>query len=226
MKRETIPELLDTDSGSSEEVASSFRDLCHINGWFGGNATTVSMLTYVAKASQKKSLSLLEVAAGSGDVPKIVQQELKKSGIAVDVTLLDRIAIHLGNGHSNGTSNRAIVADALSLPFADSSFDVIHCCLFAHHLAPEQLTHFVNESLRVCRTAVLINDLVRHPLHLALVYAGLPLFRSRITWHDAPASVRQAYTEDEMREILQQSSASKVEIQNHYLFRMGVVVWK
>jgi ubiquinone/menaquinone biosynthesis C-methylase UbiE len=226
MKRETIPELLDTDSGSAAEIASSLGDLRHINSWFGGNATAVSMLSYLAEATGRRSLSLLEVAAGSGDLPNIAQEELRKSGIALDVTLLDRVNNHLGTGNSNGTSNRAVVADALCLPFADSSFDVIHCCLFAHHLAPEELTRFVDESLRVCRIAVLINDLVRHPMHLALVYAGLPLFRSRITWHDAPASVRQAYTEQEMNTILKQSAASKVEIQRHYLFRMGVVAWK
>jgi ubiquinone/menaquinone biosynthesis C-methylase UbiE len=226
MKRETIPELLDTDSGSSAEITSSLRDLRHINSWFGGNATAVSMLRYIAEATDKRSLSLLEAAAGSGDLPNVAQQELRKSGIGLEVTLLDRVNNHMENGHSNETSNRAIVADALSLPFADSSFDVIHCCLFAHHLAPQELTRFVDESLRVCRVAVLINDLVRHPMHLALVYAGLPLFRSRITWHDAPASVRQAYTEREMNTILKQSTASKVEIQRHYLFRMGVVAWK
>src|SRR5947199_5866128 len=37
----------------------------------------------------------------------------------------------------------------------------------------------------------LINDLVRSWLHLAFVYTGMPLYRSRLTRHDAPASVRQ-----------------------------------
>ena len=85
---------------------------------------------------------------------------------------------------------------------------------------------FVNEALRVCRVAVLINDLVRHPLHLSLVYAGMPLYRSRLTRHDAPASVRQAYTVEEMQSLLAQTSAARVEIHRHYLFRMGVVAWK
>jgi ubiquinone/menaquinone biosynthesis C-methylase UbiE len=224
MKRKIIPELLDTDYGSSEEISSSLGDLRHINAWFGGNATTASLLTDLAKRSGSKSLSILEVAAGAGDVPRTVQQELETKGVALQFTLLDRVGAHLGNG--KGKVSRAIVADALSLPFASSSFDAIHCCLFAHHLAPQQLIRFVNEALRVCRTAVLINDLIRSPLHLALVYAGLPLFGSRITRHDAPASVRQAYTQREMDEILRQSAASKVDIRPHYLFRMGATVWK
>ena len=118
------------------------------------------------------------------------------------------------------------MGDALALPFRDTSFDLVGCGLFAHHLSPDQLVRFVNEALRVSRCAVLINDLIRHPTHLALVYAGVPLYRSRITRHDAPASVLQAYTPDEMREILGRTAAARVEIGRSYLFRMGVIAWK
>jgi hypothetical protein len=58
------------------------------------------------------------------------------------------------------------------------------------------------------------------------VYAGLPLYRSRLTRHDAPASVRQAYTPEEMQVLLEQTRASRTEIHRHYLFRMGVIAWK
>ena len=121
---------------------------------------------------------------------------------------------------------RAVAGDALALPFRDASFDLLSSTLFAHHLSPQELVQFVNEALRVCRVAVLINDLVRHPLHLSLVYAGMPLYRSRLTRHDAPASVRQAYTVEEMQSLLAQTSAARVEIHRHYLFRMGVIAWK
>src|SRR5205807_1974032 len=83
---------------------------------------------------------------------------------------------------------------------------------FAHHLSPDQLVRFVNESLRVCRKAVFINDLIRDPIHLTLVYCGFPLYRSRLTRNDAPASVRQAYTQDEMRDILSRTNAARGEI--------------
>jgi hypothetical protein len=85
---------------------------------------------------------------------------------------------------------------------------------------------FARESLRVCRVAVLVNDLVRHPLHLVLAYAGVPIYRSRITRNDAPASVKQAYTVEEMTEIFRRAGAAKLEAQRHFLFRMGVIAWK
>jgi ubiquinone/menaquinone biosynthesis C-methylase UbiE len=224
MKRVVTPELLDTDAGTSDEVAASLSDLRRVNQWFGGIATTQAMIEHVAGKSKPTSLSLLEVAAGSGDVPRAVRSHFQNRGLQIEITLFDRVPSHLANG--NNGNRRSVIGDALALPFSNSSFDLISCGLFAHHLSPPQLAQFVAESLRVCRTAVLINDLVRHPIHLALIYAGMPLYRSRLTRHDAPASVRQAYTPEEMRELLSQTSAARVEILRHYLFRMGVIVWK
>jgi ubiquinone/menaquinone biosynthesis C-methylase UbiE len=114
----------------------------------------------------------------------------------------------------------------MSMPFSDSVFDLVSCSLFLHHLSPEEAVQFARESLRVCRVAVLVNDLVRHPLHLALAYAGVPIYRSRITRNDAPASVKQAYTIDEMTEFFRTGGAAQVEAHRHFLFRMGVIAWK
>lgn len=223
MKRIPSRELLDTDEGTPAEVAASLGDLQTINSKFGGVTTTQAMVEHVARKMAATSLSHLEVAAGAGYVPGMVRERVQHAGLTLNVTLLDRVPSHLAKG-DNGT--RSVVADALELPFADSSFDLVSCGLFAHHLSPPQVVQFLKEALRVCRVAVLVNDLVRHPLHLALVYAAWPLYHSRLTRHDAPASVRQAYTPEEMRELVAQTAASRVEIQQHYLFRMGVIVWK
>jgi ubiquinone/menaquinone biosynthesis C-methylase UbiE len=120
----------------------------------------------------------------------------------------------------------AVAGDALELPFKDNSFDVVGCCLFLHHLEPQQVVQFVNRALRVARHAVVINDLIRHPLHLAMIYAGYTIYRSRITRHDSVASVRRAYTVEEVRSMLQQTGAREVSTQKFFLFRMGVIVWK
>lgn len=225
MKRVVIPELLDNDSGSPAEIAASLADLRQINRRFGGIATTAGMVEKTARHTGKKSLSLLEVAAGAGDVPQMVTQRMQRQGLQLNVTLLDRAPSHLKNG-GRRASPSAVAGDALALPFRDGSFDLVSSCLFVHHLSPEQVVAFVNEALRVCRNAVLINDLIRHRLHWALIYAGMPLFHSRITRHDAVASVLRAYTVEEMQALLNRSQAARVEIRRHYLFRMGVVAWK
>jgi len=222
MKRRPSHELLDTDSGTPEEVAASLLDLRSFNLRFGGIATSRALVQRVAQATGKVNFSLLEIASGEGFVPQSVSTDLVSAGIRLEVTLLDRALSHLPK---NGFARR-LAGDALALPFSDSSFDLVSCSLFVHHLSPEAAVAFAKEALRVCRLAVLVNDLIRHPLHLALAYAGSPWYRSRITRNDAPASVKQAYTTDEMRSFFQNASADRVEVQRHFLYRMGVIAWK
>ena len=221
MQRVDSEEILDSDQCPAPEMETSLRDLCRINRWFGGVGTTRSLIERVSLVTGRKHFSILEVAAGFGEVPRAAASQLMNKGITLDITDLDRMRSHLQRDH------RAVAADALALPFRDASFDLVSCSLFAHHLAPKDLAAFGDEAVRVSRYAVLINDLIRHPLHLALVYAGFPLMRSYVSRMDGVTSVRRAYTPEEVREILTDTKgAEHIEISTHYLFRMGVILWK
>ena len=221
MRRVVIPELLDSDAGTPQEIRSALVDLQHINRWFGGTSTAVSLLRQVAKKSGLRKLKILDVGAGPGETAIVAAQQLAREGIEVCTTLLDRVQSHLPR---NGVPT--VAGDALALPFTDGSFDAVSSSLFLHHIEPEQIVAAINEALRVSRVAVVVNDLHRSAIHLALVYAGLPLFRSRLTWHDAPASVRRAYTTEELRELLRRTRAAEVAMSRHYLYRVGVIAWK
>lgn len=222
MQRIDTQEILDSDACPPVEVEASLRDLCRINRWFGGIATTRNLIARVSHTTGIKNFSVLEVAAGFGDVSKLAGRQLEHKGISLNVTDLDRVPTHLVRG------NRAVVADALALPFQDNSFDLVSCSLFAHHLQPAELAQFAGEALRVSRCAVLINDLVRHPMHLALVYAGFAVMRSYVSRVDGLASVRRAYVPHEMHQILSSapSTPAKIELSRHFLFRMGAIAWK
>lgn len=223
MQRVDAPEILDSDNCSAADVQTSMRDLGRVNRWFGGVATSLKMMERVADSCQSKHLSLLEVAAGTGEVPETVRRSLARRGVTLDVTLLDRARSHLPPG------NHSVVGDALGLPFGDGAFDVVSCSLFTHHLDRPQLARFLREGVRVSRRALLINDLVRHPVHLALVYASFPIMRCRVAWLDGLTSVRRSYRPEEIREAIGAAFGGekvRVEISRNYLFRMGVIVWK
>jgi ubiquinone/menaquinone biosynthesis C-methylase UbiE len=229
MNRVPSAELLDTDAGSPAEVAVSLCDLDRINRWFGGIGTSHALSTKVARSVGLTRISVLEVAAGSGNTPRAVKQRISQQGIGMELTLLDRAASHLAIASNNGSqpANLPVIAgDALTLPFRDNSFDVVSSNLFVHHLTPQQAGQFIAEGLRVCRHALVINDVSRSWLHLGFVYLGLPLFRSRITWNDAPASVRQAYTSEEIKSFLVESQAERVNVRSYFLFRIGAIAWK
>ena len=221
MKRVVVEELLDSDAGTPAEVAGSIKDLRMFNSVFGGVHTMAALLRRVAQQRGLKQVSWLDVAGSEGYVATQTQRSLARSGISSQPLILDRAPTHLGNTHP------AVCGDALALPFRDNSFDAVGCSLFMHHLEPDQIVQFAREGLRVARHAFLVHDLERHPLHLALSYLGMPLYRSRITRHDAVASINRAYTVEEVRTVLSgMASAEDIEIRKFFLFRMGVIVWK
>lgn len=224
MRRIDSPEILDSPDCPPAEVETSLRDLCRINRWFGGVSTTRWLLERVARERRLNRLSMLNVASGIGEVPRLAARKLARKGIAVEVTSSDVKLSHLIE------QPNSVVADGLALPFAEGSFDVVGCNLFAHHLAPDALACFVREGLRVSRHALLINDLVRDRRHLMLVYLGFALMRSHVSRVDGVASVKRAYVPKEIREIalgaFPTECQPRAEVSRHYLFRMGVIVWK
>jgi ubiquinone/menaquinone biosynthesis C-methylase UbiE len=223
MRRVDTPELLDAGAGTPAEIQASLRDLRRINRWFGGIRTARTLLQRVAEESGRSVISVLDVAAGSGDVLTEAARQLATKGIEIKPTLLDQSATHLA--HAPDVPKQ--VGNALHLPFPDNSFDVVMCSLFLHHLNPAAAQQFAREAARVARLAFVVNDLRRSRLHLLLNYLGLPLF-SRMTRFDSIASVRRAYTLDEARELLNVSGAgfTRIDSSRHYLYRMGFISWK
>lgn len=221
MQRQVRAELLDDDLGTPAELADSLRDLNHVNDWFGGTRATTRLIRHIADRTRATELSLLEIGAGLGHVPLAAKQRLAQRGLTLRVTLLDRLWTHLPR---NGVP--AVSADAMQLPFRDGAFDVVSCSLLAHHFSPVSLPRLCEEALRVARRAVLLNDLVRSRLHLVLAHLALPVFRNHITRYDGIASVRAAYTVAEMKSLLRHAPAREIEFSRHFLYRMGVILWK
>src|SRR5258708_7333071 len=108
MRRVSVPELLDSDEGTPQEIADSLQDLRRINRFLGGYPTTRKLLQRVAARNNLANVSYLDVGGASGaDLP-------------AEVTVLDCAASHLVNGDL-----RRVCGDAFRLPFADGSFDVV-----------------------------------------------------------------------------------------------------
>jgi SAM-dependent methyltransferase len=95
------------------------------------------------------------------------------------------------------------VADGRALPFEAGAFDIAHSSLVIHHLEPGEAVDFLAEMRRVSRRGVVVNDLLRGRGFWAAAWAGSRvLSRNRLTRHDAPLSVRRAYSLRELRDLI------------------------
>jgi ubiquinone/menaquinone biosynthesis C-methylase UbiE len=233
MERVVDDEWLDDDRGTPAEIAASLKSITLVNKRFGGVRLHARLLKRaLTRVPRGRRPHILEVASGRAEV---LQAALARLGVAADVTpdivpditLLDRSAAHLPDPRSWPPAlpvPRVLTGDALALPLADASVDVVSCCLFLHHLEPPQVARFLAEAQRVARIAVVINDLERNPIHYRLAKLNRIIDRSRISRHDGPVSVHRAYTSRELARMLTNSGCSFV-LERAFLYRLGAVLW-
>src|SRR5580692_11507008 len=228
MRRVAKQELLDEEHASPGEVAQALRSLRWVNRLFGGNRMHRRLLACVAKQAGQRDLHILEAACGHATALQSAALRLLPAVPGLRLTLLDRSAGHfppVEHWDSRLPAPKALFADALSIPLPDNSVDVVSSCLFLHHLSQRQAEDFLRESLRVSRVAVVINDLERHPVHFGLAKLFSQVDPSRLSRHDGPVSVRQAYTAAELGLIVL-ATGRRFYFTRGYLFRLGAIVWK
>ena len=225
MERILTAELLDDDRGTREEIEQSLDDLWRINRWLGGVRSNLHLLNRVFERTGQDRLRILDVGAGDARLATRLEKELRDRGLGVEFTVLDRRLSHLRNGHRNGWGLPAAVADVLHLPFRENSFDVVLCNLLFHHFSGERAQVLLQRLASVAGRAVIINDLERNVLPYLFIRVAYPFARSRVTRYDGPASVRQAYTPDELRELATHAGFQDFDVVRLVPFRLGLTLW-
>ena len=228
MERIEKQELLDSDDWPDAEIACALCAIRRANRLYGGNRMHKRLFRRVSSPFQGKTLQVLEVASAYGDVLQDAALMLRKKNISLEISLLDRSTEHLPKAchwHKDLRSPTLLTGDALAIPMADNSVDVVSCCLFLHHLSMDQARAFLREALRVSRVAVLINDVERTRVNYLLSQLNRLIDPSRLSRHDGPTSVRQAYTLAEMQELLRETHC-RFELVRGYLYRLGAIAWK
>jgi ubiquinone/menaquinone biosynthesis C-methylase UbiE len=226
MRRVTTTELLDDDRGTPSEISSSLDDLWRINRRLGGVTSSLRMLKHFFSRTGAQSARILDVGCGDSRLAGHLRWELLQRGIRAEFFVLDRRLTHLKNGGPAAAGLRPVAADVFAMPFPEASFDVVMCNLFLHHFSGEAAHELIRSLARVAKSAVLVNDLERHILPFIFIRLGYPFARSRLTRHDGPASVRQAYTRGELAALASGAGFRNFEAQRVPPFRLGLTLWK
>jgi ubiquinone/menaquinone biosynthesis C-methylase UbiE len=140
---------------------------------------------------------LLDVGTGFADLPWRAREIARRRGlrlytVGVDGVLsLTRVARHRLDG--------AVCGDALSLPFADGSVDLVLCSQLLHHFDHERALQLVAELDRVARRRVIVSDLRRSWIAAGGFWLASVVLRFHpITRHDGTLSVLRGFTEGEL----------------------------
>ncbi len=225
----TIEELLDAPVADQRLLARNLRDIRRINRLLGWTGLALQQVARLAARYHLQTFSLLDVATGSADIPKAIARWAQRQRLQVNIVATDISEQVLAAARANCADISAIRLEqqnALALSYAEQSFDVVLCSLALHHFAPDEAPVLLRELARVARRAIIVSDLQRSfPAYLGAWLLTHTLMPNRLTRHDAPASVRRAYTAREVRALADQAGLPTSTIRTAFPFRQ-ILLWE
>src|SRR5690606_16552817 len=141
--------------------------------------------------------------SGGADIPLALVAAARRQRIDIQVTATDIHPITLAYARGATLDEDAVnvaEADALDLRYPDDAFDLVAANTMLHHFDREGAMQVLREMDRVGRYGLVVSDLARSRLALAgAALLAATVWRSHpITRHDGPASVRAAFTPEEL----------------------------
>jgi len=194
--RERIPELMDDPNLNAVEHRRALAALARINRVSGAVGVLWPAIRNLAH-ELGRTVRVLDVATGSGDVPAGLLRRATSAGISLEIAGCDISEVAIAAATANCPTARFFVHDALrdALP---GGFDIVTCSLFMHHLSSDDVVTLMASMKLAAGRLVLVNDLLRSRFNYLCVWAACRLLTtSRVVWFDGPASVRSAFTPSE-----------------------------
>lgn len=217
-RRRYNSELLDSHSDDDELVLRTVTDIMRSNSVFqGSRAAVAEVARYFAKVP--KTATLLDVGTGLGDVPRAAVRAALQRNIALTTIGLD--AVPVLTQYAAASVCYAVCGSGLTLPFGNSSVDIVMCSQTLHHFRGAEETALLREMDRVARVAVIVSDLRRSWLAAAGFWvASFPLRFHRVTRHDGVLSVLRGYTPDELSNAVLEAVGVRPEVHRRLGFRL------
>jgi 2-polyprenyl-3-methyl-5-hydroxy-6-metoxy-1,4-benzoquinol methylase len=220
--RSHIKELLDGDV-SKKDLYHNLKELHSINRLLGGYRVSINAL----KKLNLDGKTLIDIGSGGGDMlNEIYQFSLKRNidchlyGIDLKSDCTQYAKDHLPHNLS------FITDDYRNAPLHVGSIDVIHACLFTHHLEDHEIIELIEFSINN-GCVLLVNDLERNRIaYYAIKWLTRLFSRSLLVKNDAPLSVLRGFRRKEWLSYLQGAGATRYSVKWKWAFRYQVIVYE
>jgi 2-polyprenyl-3-methyl-5-hydroxy-6-metoxy-1,4-benzoquinol methylase len=223
--RSTQKELLDEDNIPKDALFQNLKELNTINTLLGGYKITFSALKKITEPT--KSYSLIDIGCGGGDTLKQIHTWSKKNNRTINLYGIDIKPECIEYARAN-IANEPIkyICDDYRNTFTHlKQVDIIHACLFCHHLTENELIELVQFAVKNKSTLV-INDLERNTLAYYAIKLLTTLFsKSYLVKNDAALSVARGFKKQEWLAILQKAGVTRYSVKNKWAFRHEVIVY-
>lgn len=193
-------EALDTPGLDRCTARATLRDIARANLLFGGRAAVAYGTGQLLDGDRRGNVTVADVGAGAADVLVSLERMLARRGVAMEGIAVDfhRAAAEMARERGQ----RAMVGDAVQLPLADRSVDVVVASQLLHHFSRDAATRLVRELDRVARVGVVIADIRRaRAAAVGIWLAALALRFHPVSRADGVVSVRRGFSDAELAEV-------------------------
>ena len=223
-ERSLQEEQMDAAELDPAVYARVLRDLARVNRTTMAHRATLNFLDTVHARHPAKTIRILDVGYGEGDLLRNIAHHASKGGMRVELTGVDL------NPKSVGTAEAATLPSMniryLSGNYADlagEGWDVILSSLVAHHMSHNQLITFLRFMESQAAMGWHINDLHRH----GFAYTGYPLLARVMGWHrivreDGQLSIARSYRPSEWPLLLAEAGVADARAVRVFPFRLCV----
>jgi 2-polyprenyl-3-methyl-5-hydroxy-6-metoxy-1,4-benzoquinol methylase len=153
-------------------------------------------------------LRIVDLATGSGDIPRLIVDYARKIRANVEIDAVDKQIATLKIA-------RKLSADYPEIFYSDANilewqtakaYDIVLCSLVLHHFSDEEAIRVLRRCRELYRKFALVSDLRRGFLATAGVYFLTALvFREPMTRYDARLSAARAFSFTELDKLARQA---------------------
>src|SRR5712691_7319885 len=198
-------ELMDRPQPVSSELEQDLRSIRQLNRWFGSHRLVRRFMGRWVKPGAR--MRIVDLATGSGDIPRLIVDHARKISAKVEVVALDRQSATLEIARKlSGDYQEISFVEADILEFKPDGYDLVLCSLALHHFSDEDAVLVLRRCRELSRKFVLISDLRRGWLATIGIYLLTTLiFREPMTRYDGRLSAARAFSFTEMAELARQA---------------------
>jgi 2-polyprenyl-3-methyl-5-hydroxy-6-metoxy-1,4-benzoquinol methylase len=227
--RAAAAELMDDFSIGGSELREALKQLRLLNRIFVASAPTLHGVKRLwEKADRPRSLSILDIGAGSGDVNRELLRWADKQGIHIAIRLVDLTEEACEEARiyfQNEPRVQVRRGDLFALP--EGCTDIVTGTQFLHHFDEEELPGAVASMLKASRLGIVINDIHRHWIAWAAVWLATRIISSnRYILNDGPLSVAKGFRAEDWNKLGQRLGLPALYYKWRPLFRYAVVINK
>jgi SAM-dependent methyltransferase len=214
-------ELLDHPDSDPVVALRSLGDIGRCNRLFGGTSAVLAEMRPEIRAARGRgqALSVLDVGTGLGDIPASVRNMGREMGVEI-VTYGVEVSATLAAA-ARAASGQAVAADALALPFATDSVDVVTCSQLLHHFGEHDALRLLGELERVARHRVIVADLRRSWAAAAGVWLVSWLLGFHpVSRHDGVVSELRGFRMNELAAVVERATGRRPDTRDRRGFRV------